>query len=384
MTGRGATHESILSLFAARGDEFSARNLATAAHRVAKFGGRNRDRRIREFNPRDLANTAWAFAKAGIEAPHLFAAIADAAHSRLGEFKPPELANTSWAFAKAGIEAPQLFDTIALAARSWLGQFNPQQLAITAWAFATAGIEAPQLFDAIALEARSWLGEFNPQDLANSAWAFATTGIKAPQLFDAIAVAALSRLGEFNPQELANTAWVFACADWKKDPEFFAELACIVATDLDALDDRHLSRLHLASLHFHLEWPDRSFPLSNHHQMLVAAFQRQDPSPPLLQRDVATALDRVGWAHIFERVTEEGLSLDMAQPDTKRAVEVDGPYHYLERTRVETGSTRFKSRLLRRLGWNVVHVPLFDWGTLDGEREQDSYLRAKLFATANA
>ncbi|KAJ8598699.1 hypothetical protein CTAYLR_003114 [Chrysophaeum taylorii] len=197
-------------------------------------------------------------------------------------------------------------------------------------------------------------------NLAKVAWAFATARIEAPMLFDSMALAARSLLGEFNPRSLANTAWAFACVDWKKDPEFFTELAYFAVTDLDA--SRGLSQLHLASLHFGLVWPDRCSPPSKLQQMLQMAYQ-------------------LGWTpHVFEHATEEGLSLDMAQPDSKRAVEVDGPHHYLKRTRVENGP---KSRLLRRLGWDdVVHVPLFDWATLDGEREEDSYLRAKLFANA--
>ncbi|MEM6487496.1 MAG: RAP domain-containing protein, partial [Pseudomonadota bacterium] len=83
----------------------------------------------------------------------------------------------------------------------------------------------------------------------------------------------------------------------------------------------------------------------------------------------------------FEHVTAEGLSLNMAQPDERRAVEVDGPWHYLKdaegRCVGENGATRFKSRLLRRLGWDVTHVPFFEWP--QGSVEvQDAYLRAKL------
>ena len=80
--------------------------------------------------------------------------------------------------------------------------------------------------------------------------------------------------------------------------------------------------------------------------------------------------------------TDEGLSLDVAQPDEKRAVEVDGPRHYLKdaegRCVAENGSTRFKSRLLRRLGWDVVHVPFFEWDVLQDTTAQDTYLRSKL------
>ena len=41
-----------------------------------------------EFNPQDLANTTWAFATVGREAPALFDAVAAEAAPRLREFKP--------------------------------------------------------------------------------------------------------------------------------------------------------------------------------------------------------------------------------------------------------------------------------------------------------
>ena len=88
--------------------------------------------------------------------------------------------------------------------------------------------------------------------------------------------------------------------------------------------------------------------------------------------------------HVFEHRTAEGLSLDMARPDERRAVEVDGPSHYLMNARgrcvVENGPTRLKSRLLRRLGWDVTHVPFFEWDGLRGSEAQDAYLRSKLLA----
>ena len=118
-------------------------------------------------------------------------AIATAAvRGDLRDFKPQELANTAWAFAKADRAAPTLFDAIAReAVRGGLRDFKPQELSMTAsWAFATAGHAAPVLLDAIATQAvRRGLREFNAQDLANVAWAFATAGHAAPTLLDAIA-----------------------------------------------------------------------------------------------------------------------------------------------------------------------------------------------------
>ncbi|KAJ8601617.1 hypothetical protein CTAYLR_007255 [Chrysophaeum taylorii] len=397
--------EAIARTALSRLGEFNSQGLANMVWAFAKAGVKapalfdviaNTARlRLGEFNSQDLAETAWAFAALDVEAVGLFDAIAHTAQSRLGDFNSQDLANTAWAFATAGVEAPGLFEAIASKARSRLGKFNSQDLANTVWAFATAGIDARELFDAVANAARSRLGEFTSQNLANTAWAFATASVATAGIFDAIADTARPRLGEFNSQDLANTAWAFACSDWTKDPEFLSAIVSALMADPDALNNRQMSQLHLVSLHFDLEWPDRRFPFSRLRRRLQTAYQGQDPAPSLLQRDVAAALRRVGWAHVFEHVTSEGLSLDMAQPETKQAVEVDGPTHFLKRTSREShqqrdlrghsprrvapkGAARFKARLLRRLGWDVVHVPFFEWDTLVGAVEQGAYLEAKL------
>jgi len=68
-----------------------------------------------------------------------------------------------------------------------------------------------------------------------------------------------------------------------------------------------------------------------------------------------------------------------------RAVEVDGPSHLAKNpasnTYVENGATRFKSRLLRRLGWDVVHVPFFEWDRLETPAEKDADLQERGLST---
>ncbi|KAJ8600482.1 hypothetical protein CTAYLR_004475 [Chrysophaeum taylorii] len=249
------------------GDKFSARNLSTAAHRVAEESGvRNhvvcparlsRDVALADacrpciklFNPRNLASTAWAFA-ADRALTHLSSLRGDRRRGYISAWRVQSAGARQYRVGLRRGNRIEAFVTIARAASSRLGEFNPQNLANTAWAFAedrdlattarafaTARIEALELFAVIAREASSRFGEFNPQNLANTAYAFATTGIESPELFDAIAMAARSQLREFNPQALATTAWAFACVDWKDDPEFFAELECVAVTDVDALDD---------------------------------------------------------------------------------------------------------------------------------------------------
>jgi len=325
ITGRDATVDTILGLFETHGHRFSARNLATVAHRVAKIDGRRRNRvRNDDHRMRDLAN---------------------ACSRRVEGFNSQELANTVWAFATADVKAPELFDTVASAA-------------------------LPRL------------GEFNSQGFANTVWAFATAGVKAPELFDAIAAAALPRLSELNSQHLAIMAWAFACA------------GCLVSDRIAALSDRvielfstfeaiDLSQLYQFWLFMSIEHPDVRQLEPHLQERLRRAYTRTTPRPSRLQRNVSAAMCQLGWTHDFEYVTEEGLSLDMAQPSVKHGVEVDGPSHYLRDVAesgsfVENGATRLKTRLLERLGWTVTRVPFFEWGRLASEAEKRCYLEAKL------
>ena len=90
-----------------------------------------------------------------------------------------------------------------------------------------------------------------------------------------------------------------------------------------------------------------------------------EPRPSSFQHEVSAMLTEMGWSHSFEHVTQEGISLDLADPEAKRAIEVDGPSHYLKDVKsgdyIVNGATKFKSRLLRALGWQITHVPFFDW-----------------------
>ena len=123
---------------------------------------------IDAFAARHLAKTAWAFSVAeGIEAPELFAAIAEAARNKVDAFEPRDFANVAHSFAKAGVAAPELFETMAaaLTLEGKLATFTPRDVSNTCWAYATAGYAEPELFDAMAAAAAPRVGEFSPQGL---------------------------------------------------------------------------------------------------------------------------------------------------------------------------------------------------------------------------
>jgi len=92
-------------------------------------------------------------------------------------------------------------------------------------------------------------------------------------------------------------------------------------------------------------------------------------------------MEQMGWNHSFEHETVEGFSLDLAQPESKLAVEVDGPSHYLKDLssgkNVVNGATRFKTRQLRSFGWTVTRISFFDWN-YKSELERRQLVTAKL------
>jgi len=303
-------------------------------------------KKLAEFNSQNLANTVWAYSTAGISAPALFEAVAAEALRNLTTFNSQDLANTVWAYSTADFEAPALFAAVAADVPKKVATFNSQALANTVWAYSTAGVEAPVLFDAAANEASKKIKTFNPQDLANIVWAYSTAGVEAPALFEAIALEIGAKIDDFSLEEL--------------------------------------SQMHQVSMHLRLGAPRHALValLKGHEAQLRAAHLRREPSPSRSQRDVSAALLRIGWGHDFEHVTAEGISLDMAQPQFRLAIEFDGPKHYLigradgEVTRALDGRSKAKERVLGHLGWRLLRVPYFEWGVLRTPQQQEAYLRS--------
>ncbi|KAJ1455829.1 hypothetical protein M885DRAFT_519253 [Pelagophyceae sp. CCMP2097] len=62
---------------------------------------------LHAFIPQALANTAWAFATAGIEAPKLFDALDAEAAKKLGAFSNQNVQNFTKAFSLANRPAPR-------------------------------------------------------------------------------------------------------------------------------------------------------------------------------------------------------------------------------------------------------------------------------------
>ncbi len=298
-------------------------------------------------------------ATAGHEAPVLLNAIAAEAASRLREFNPQDLANTAWPYAKAGHAAPFLLNVIAAEAVQRVREFNPQDLANTAWAYAKAGHAAFTLLDYIAAEAAPHVGEFNPHDFAITAWAYAKAGHAAPALLDAIAEEAAPRLGEFNPQTLANTAWAFAAADRSTDAlglfgKRFTSRCEELAEELGNMGMAQLQQWRL--WHAGERGCSDGLPSDDLLERSRTALASAEGQPSGLQRQVGAALTSLRLFPAEEVMLQDGYSLDfLVEWGGKRVgVEVNGPSHFVGRE--PNGATPLKRRQLRHLGWRLVSV----------------------------
>jgi len=232
----------------------------------------------------------------------------------------------------------------------------------------------------------SGLRDFNPQNLANTAWAFATAGVRAEALFAAVAEAAVgSGLRDFNPQALANTAWAFTAADVQHTllVECTREISRSLCTSPGDWPQHLLTQLHQWQTWASLVGADEQLLELSVRQRCRDTMEACRTTSSLLQTDVGLQLSKLetGWEEEFLEPTT-GYALDLALPAQRRAVEVDGPSHFLlldrRGERAPNGSTWLKRRLLASAGWRVVAVPYYEWDALVGAEAQQRYLRDAL------
>jgi RAP domain len=140
----------------------------------------------------------------------------------------------------------------------------------------------------------------------------------------------------------------------------------------------------------------------------VMPYLQSKLNPSKLQKDVSKSLNDIGFDHVMEytismkdladiysiNVPRKDLSIfsiDIANADSKIAIEVDGPLHYILRINNDfirkhrqsgktnnnnnnyevNGSTMFKRRLLTMMGWKVLVVPYWEWNAVAGNEHKE-------------
>ena len=354
-------------------------------------------------------------------------------HDELSKFKTNDIANMVWAIATLGIRHGRFFDAVATqivdrthdflsGRRSGSSTFQGQELTNTVWACASINVKNPKLLDAVSKYAMKQCtdkdGNFNAktiarflkrQELANLAWSCAVMGYYPKDL---LRLCYRGLFGEGDERDPAYMTKVHG-DDGLQSHAIMSLLYVQMAMDLDIPGKVSDDVLCLPG-NFPVGW-DMSGDYS---------LTSQDDMIPLLnlttsgiQNKVSRTLKRIGFGHVeeyviptSEMVHEYGvrlvgtpvdvLSIDIADPVRKIGVEVDGPghfihvldtwspqepalgfvqvvngkveYQFLWDDRMEVnGSTALKQRLMNKLGWNIKHLPFWEWHSLQGSHQKE-------------
>ena len=326
---------------------------------------------LRDFRPQHLSNIVWAYATAGDSHPLLFEKMAN--HiiqlDHLKEFNPQALSNIVWAYATAQVSHPDLFQKVAghIVGLNHLRDFYPQAISNIVWAYATAQVSHPEMFQHVAKAAIRRKEDFNSQEVANLLWSYATMGMIANELFSSFAPIAAKLIDSYNNQELANTAWAYAVADIDA-PTLFNDRfinKCLEKGDGFSIAD--LSQLHQWHLWQTIEKSNVGLPEALQDRC-YKSFVSQALHPSKFQEDVVDQLSSIGLDPREEVLMDSGYRIDaLVEVNGKTiCVEVDGPYHFIGRSKSPLAKTILKRRQVQSIdGIELVSVPYWEWGTLD-------------------
>eukprot|EP00445_Apocalathium_hangoei_P011525 CAMPEP_0203868176 /NCGR_PEP_ID=MMETSP0359-20131031/16954_1 /ASSEMBLY_ACC=CAM_ASM_000338 /TAXON_ID=268821 /ORGANISM="Scrippsiella Hangoei, Strain SHTV-5" /LENGTH=799 /DNA_ID=CAMNT_0050786547 /DNA_START=80 /DNA_END=2478 /DNA_ORIENTATION=+ len=178
----------------------------------------------------NMSVIAWACSIMKIRDEQLFAAISEVAAPRISDFQPFEMSQLIWAFAKLSLPCPELFGAVSQRLL-WRqpGEFKGLCLSMIAWSFATAEVRDVALFQSLASELPRWAEELRPQELSSCLKAFAQVGVCDPALFDSFGLSAAwpAKIQGFKMDELVDLLWAFAQAGRRNDT-LFAQVGAVV------------------------------------------------------------------------------------------------------------------------------------------------------------
>ena len=278
------------------------------------------------------------------------------------EGDPQNVANTAWACATLGYDAPLLFAEIDRRSKWLVEEGVPQAVANTAWACATLGFKAPNLFVTINQNLGSLIEKGNTQTIANTCYAISVLGMSKDE-----SKTSLAKLWEraidlysaeeedFRVEELRQLAQtlIFAKASGVQLSQPPEKMAANMESALHRVDDNTVSR--------------STKEVSN----LLKEIG--------LNHEEEVAPDK--------SLSGGMLAIDMACTERKIAIEFDGPTHFLKAlgsgklTSTENGATKAKRRFLEQLGWTVINLDYRDYINAKSRSNEKEWLRKKLKAS---
>ena len=384
---------------------------------------------IERMEPRNLSNSLYACGQLGVTPPaDWLQRFWHASALKLDDFNPQELSNTLYACGQLGVTPPaDWLQRYWTASALKLGESTPQQLSNTLYACGQLGIvPSADWMEHYWQVSASKMDEFKPQDFSNTLYACSKLATVPPvDWLERYWKASASKLGEFKPQELNNTVLSCGLLNTRPPSDWLQRFSSACERALPGMDQQGLANTALALATLALwelslwrslwerlcgslprdiaGWSakDRLAAQQLYQVYQTAAVERPgllpSPNPELLaaarkswidgtvdtasklHADVSACLTRMGVAHVNERWCDKAeRSIDIAiEGATPVAVEVDGPYHFLQDGR-QDGSTLLRNRMLKAHGWRVVVVDYRDWRSQRTEAQREAYLRSLL------
>ena len=360
--------------------------------------------RVDEFNQQGLSNIAWAFATVGVPARPLFNAIAAAAAAKADTFTPQGLHILTWSYAKQGYAADALFRALIPHCVRLLDEMALQGMSGMLWAYATLGYAPAALFQPYAAKLHGSIDELSAQGLANLGWACAVadaTGGEIESLFAEPTYAARCGVLIGDQREHGSSGTMYnehlrqvhqwemwravrskgAVAEgrraWAPLPQPLAARAQ-VAFASNAVHPSQLQRQVLAAISsLGLSAVEEVMTAEGYSLDIVVRLPRRRAPPPPPEPPEAAAATTVAAVAAVAAAAEEATAAAAADdtpipttvpagavPPGLVAIEVDGPTHFLHKSKRPTGATHLKRRQLRAAGWRLRSVPYFDWPSL--------------------
>ncbi|GMH67649.1 hypothetical protein TL16_g04735 [Triparma laevis f. inornata] len=251
---------------------------------------------------------------------------------------------------------------------------TPQNIANTIWAMQQMKLACPEFVAEIIRDADRIMANGNPQHVSNIAYALADLGYFDKSLFVAVAGQAERITRHGTDQCLCNLLWTFAVAGRLKENE---EAVKVLWREVNKRDEDRFSfeewqQLKIASLFAGCEGVDLA-KSEGHQQKMDEASLLSISGSSRFEDEIVKELKSFGFEgftrEVFPFPGDEGgelLKIDIAFEKERVALELDGPTHFLttlvrrkkgdekEKPKpIRDGPTKAKTRLMKKLGWQV-------------------------------
>ncbi|CAE8670102.1 unnamed protein product [Polarella glacialis] len=189
---------------------------------------------LADASAQDLANSAWALAKASRVDEKTMDAIAEESLRKMSGFQVLDLCKCAWAFATFKLKPTQLYPALSAESFRKRSQFmnSPRDLVGLVWSFAKVAAREAQLEKLVEQGVLQMFHQFKAQDIANTLWSIAKLDFGSALVSTLANCPACQELGKFSPQHLSNIAWAMGQLQGDRCRSPCLELLQTVATHL--------------------------------------------------------------------------------------------------------------------------------------------------------